>query len=243
MILSRLELRTLLGNEMLQFITQGISIVKNEDPKLVPNIATNCDKVETFIPLLQELMSKDAQSEWTEKIVATDALRDQCIIGIKEVASGFSRHYVPAKASAGAIVLRAIEKHGNIADKTYNAESAVIDEVLMEANNVVELKNAITQLGITDWFAELKKSNDAFNTIYIERVKERGNQPQARVVDKRKEASDAYKKLMDTVQSAANLSDNGAYDVLITNLNELVSKYKTLLAKRKAAKKEKGEQK
>jgi hypothetical protein len=232
MKLLKLDYYLLRGNEMLQCLTQLVAIVKGNDPQKLPKVAATCTDVEGFIPLLTELISKDAQSALTEKIVEADALRDQHIIGISEVLTGFGKHFQPDKAGAGILVLRVIDKHGKVADLSYNAETAAVHEIIDEIAGKKELKDAVLLLGINDWFDELKKSNEHFNALYLSRVDENATEPQGNVVDTRKAATVACKKMMDTIQSAANLNDTGDYDVLITKLNELVHSYKDLLAHR-----------
>jgi hypothetical protein len=233
MILNRVNLRKLFAGELLACLNQSIAIITATDPKTVAAIGIREAVVAAFIPILTKLFAKDQGSAITENIIEADVARDHCVSGIRKVADGYSLNYLPDFAVAGDIVYRALDKYGSITNESFNEETTIINSFLKEVNDTKELKDAVTKLNLTDWVKELDTSNMKFNTLYLSRVQESANEPHDNELAKRNEAIVAFKKMMDAIESAAELDDKGSYDSMINQLNDLTKTYDDLIAERK----------
>jgi hypothetical protein len=184
---------------------------------------------------MEEVYKLMQGSALTAKILAEDNLRDNYIIGIEKAADAFTHHFDPAFVEAAHLLLKHIQKYGQkIARMKYQDETAALKDLIDKQRSDEALKAAVILLGLEDWFIKTEESNNRFNDLYIERVKDNAEKPDGSLKDLRKESALHYKELEKHITANSVLNPSELYDTLIKEINLLIDKYNTTRSKSKS---------
>jgi Family of unknown function (DUF6261) len=156
---------------------------------------------------LEVLFKKSTANPITVEIEALDARRDRAISGIQMIINGFAFHYDVA-VSAPAIVLQNDMKiyTGNIARENYNAETAIINNLVNDWETKPALSTALASLNLVAWKDELKTANNLFDDKYIARTQDLGTASADNLKSKRLEGNAAYYQLRNHINSHNTLA-------------------------------------
>ncbi len=169
----------------------------------------------------------------TKEIEHLDMLRDDALIGIKQVAEGYTRYYELAEKTAAQTIVSCYKKYGaGITELSYNAESEVVDKLVADFETDTTVIAALATLKISSWVGHLKTSNTNFKTKYLERTTQYASQPQQSALELKPAAIAAYDKLLKNIDSRNTLDDTGKYTALILKINALTDQYNTTVQRR-----------
>ncbi len=232
-MITGIELPKLRNSEYIQFIKNSLAITQANDPVAL-NVQVQYDELLRMLVILDGLFITEQGNAITEDISALDTRRDRAITGFSLAISGYTYYFDPAIAQHAEALNKQIKQYGgSIARENYQAESAIIDNLLADLNNKPELADAINALHLKDWKAELETANKAFNDAYLLRTQQLGAATKDRLFAKRQETNEAYYKLRDFINSYYTIN-NGAtpYGKTTDELNALIDQYNTLMAQR-----------
>ncbi len=169
----------------------------------------------------------------TQEITALDERRDRAITGLKSLTDSYQRHYNDATVQAAKALNNNILSYGErIQRLSYQEETAVIDSIVKDWETKQELQDAVATLALGDWLAELKQSNAAFSTKYLQRVGEVASHSPANIPALREQATQTYRTLVAHIQAHATLGDGEAYTTLLGQIDILAGQYNRMFDNR-----------
>jgi hypothetical protein len=221
-------------SELLQFVYDVLSIcAKHGTEKL--QITPKVEALKADTSVLDTAFKASNGSSISEKIIAFDQQRDDCLTGIRSVANGFTYHFDNEISQAAQIILNSIDKYGkNIARLNYQSETSTINSLVNDWENDSKLKATLARLTLTEWVAKLKVLNNEFNNLYLSRVSEKAGEPQEVASECRLTVIESYKRLVKNIEARAEIDETKQFLPLITELNALVDKYNVLVNTRMA---------
>lgn len=232
-MINSINLLTLRNAEFLQYMSDFSSLVENNDPALL-NVATQHTALKTKVGEIEQLFKTSRASTITKELTELDEKRDQAINGISTVIDGFGYYFDASKSEPAGLLSAHLKEYGaGIYRLNYQAETAILEEIVSDWENKPELLAALTTLGLVDWKDELKANNAAFNQRYLARTQEYGAASPETLKGKRDETMAAYYELRKFLEAYATIdSANPLYTKTINELNALIEQYNTMLASR-----------
>ncbi|GAA4162005.1 hypothetical protein GCM10022217_28650 [Chryseobacterium ginsenosidimutans] len=233
--MNAIELRLLRNAEYLQYVKDFTGIIDLNNPESL-GIDVKLSAFNTKISELEALYKKALASEKTQELLVLDERRDNAINGIFYFLLSQSYHYEADKKQKAQLLLDNIALYGSgIARLNYQAETATLNNLLRDWENKPELADAITAFDLSAWIAELKSTNELFNTKYLSRTQEYGDANPETIKTKREEINAAYYALRDRIDALHLLVETppSPYQTVINQLNALTDQYNVLLVNRK----------
>lgn len=213
------------NSEMLQYMKDVLELVNANDVESL-QLTTQRDTLATFTSQMDDLFQQEQSSGITQELINLDDRRDKAFMGIKATLEAFRYHYDDRMQSAARSLLYNLNNYGtNIPRMSYQAETAIIDSMLSDWETETDLVNAVTTVALTNWIAELKAANEAFNQRYLARVSETAANPATSFTAIRSDAADAYRDLVAHVAAHATLGSNVTYQELVNEVNVLAKQY------------------
>lgn len=232
-MISAIKLFILRNAEYIQFIKSFLAIVLDNNPTAL-NVQLQYNSLQAMLKELENIFITEQGSAITGDVTAIDARRDRALTGIIQLVGGYTYHYNPETAKHAETINRQIIKYGqNIARQNYQAETAIIDNLLVDFTNKPEVAAGITALNLDDWKKELEQANTAFNAAYMQRTKQIGAINKDTLNIKRLETNDIYYKLRSFIDSYYTINEGAEpYKKTTNELNALIEQYNTLMAGR-----------
>jgi len=188
----------------------------------------------TFIPLFNneaEALSLIQKSDITEQLHEVDMERNALFRGFSDAVKSACNHFIEAKSSAAKHFSILLEKYGNVAQKSYDQETADITNLVKEI--VGTYLNDINLLGLMDWVSELNAKNQEFDTLMQKRYTQEADKTELRMKQVRTEVDAAYHDIVNQIDALILVNGSNAYQFFVHELNARVDKYNNIIAQRK----------
>ena len=121
-----------------------------------------------------------------------------------------------------------------VARQNYQAETAIINNIINDWENKPELSAAMALLDLKDWKDEMAAANVLFDQKYLLRTQEYGDASPETIATKRGEVVQAYYTLRQFIDAFAVTVNTAIYQTVTNQLNALIDQYNTLLNNRLA---------
>ncbi|CAL2095785.1 DUF6261 family protein [Tenacibaculum sp. 190524A02b] len=221
--------------EFVQYLRQTLETINKQEVAEL-QLTEPLNTLTTVFNKLFDAFQLAQGSAITKEIQALDARRDKAVTGIRTLVVAYGSHFEEAIATQANLVLDAIDRYGaNIARRAYNEQTGILYSIVKDIEGEASLTQALTDLSLEEWFAELKAANIEFDTRYIERIEERADVPDIKFLELRKEATEAYSVLVEHIKAHKTLSANVVYGVLLDRLSEFAKQYNQAVANRTAS--------
>jgi hypothetical protein len=171
-----------------------------------------------------EALKKIIKSEYTAKIHEADKARDDIYIGMEEMTTAASRHFNPDVRAAAARLKIVFDTYGDVANKSLDGETSAIYNILQELQG--EYASDAAAIGITQWAAELKTRNNAFEALVKERDSEGASRTNIVMKEARKAIDLAYKQICEIINVYMVVHGEADYESFAKTLNEVIGRYK-----------------
>lgn len=235
--INAIDLIRLRNSEFIQLHKDLLNLVHLND-ETVLKCKPQYDAMVAIVAVIEAIFKTDQGSNTTPIIEALDARRDTALTGISKNIDSYLNHFVAAKVNAANVLVDYLKIYGTataVAASSLPAETATINSLMDDVTTKANLIAAVTELGLTSWFAELKTANDLLAAKYIERTQELGGANPNTIKDKRNEANEVYYKLRDMIVAQATVADNAVpYPKTINEINALIDQYNLILTNRAA---------
>lgn len=233
-MINAIDLTKLRNGEYTQFLKDVRDIVGRKGPSAL-NIQPQYDKLAIVITDLERLFKTPQGNIISEELEALDLRRDNAIIAINSIATGYTYATDPATSSAAKLLLNHLAVFGgsNVARDSYQSETMSLDNILKDWNNKPELSAAIVSLHLQALKAELADANSQFSIRYLDRASELGIATPESIRAKRGEANAAYYTLRDFINSYFTINSGAEpFSSTVGFINGLVANYNDLIARR-----------
>ena len=234
-MINAIDLAKLRNAEYLQLMKDFTAIVERNSPATL-NVVSKLTDLQTKVSEMDVLFKKILANENTTNLLNLDKRRDDCITGISYVVQGLEYHFDENIRNAAQRLGTNIRFYGGgIARLNYQAETAILTNIINDWETKPELSAALTTLNLTAWKDEMKNQNNTFNTVYLDRTQEYGNATPENLNSKRNEANTVYYALRDRINALDTLIEAPAtspYTTTINQLNALLDQYNTLITSR-----------
>jgi hypothetical protein len=168
------------------------------------------------------------KSGYTGEISAQDSVRDGIFRGFDDAVKSAENHFNADKRKAAERIRVALDNYGNIAAKSFDQETAAIDDLKRELDD--NYADDIQLLDLTDWLTQLDVENQKFKTLMSERYTETAKRPETRMKAARAETDKALRAMLDMVEALATVNGVEMYQPFINELNAVSERYKNQLA-------------
>jgi hypothetical protein len=190
---------------------------------------------DAYTPLLAgevALLDMIRKSELTARIEEQDRVRDDIYRGIVAAVASSLHHFTPAKRDAAGRLQVVIDNYGDISRKTYDDESAAINDILREFSTA-DHAPLVTLLALGEWTTQLAAANARFIELIRERYGELSQRPTARMKSARAAVDELLHAMIDRLEAVVLLNGIDFSDELspfIHEYNTLATRYKNILA-------------
>jgi hypothetical protein len=232
-MITGINLNSLRNAEYLQFIKQVLAITGLNKPADL-KVETQFKTLQDYLAALEALFVTEKGSTITENVAMLDTRRDRAINGITTLVNGFAYHYNPDTENHARKLAWQISQYGaGIARENYQAETSIIDNLLVDFNSKPEMAAAVAALQLTDWCNELAAANTAFNDAYLQRTQQLGSVNPQTIFAKRQQTNSSYYSLRDFIDSYFVITQGAVlYNKVTNELNALIDQYNTMMTGR-----------
>ncbi|MDR2383039.1 MAG: DUF6261 family protein [Prevotellaceae bacterium] len=215
-------------------------IVAKFNPHML-GIAPQYDAYKTALVVEIDALDLIYKSEYTSEISAQDHVRDGIFRGLTDSVKSALNHFHADKRKAAEKVNIAFEHYGNIAAKTFDQETAAIDDLLRELNDNYAAE--ILLLSLSDWLMQLDFENRTFKQLMSERYAKNAQQRHATSMKPaRSETDKALRSLLNMLEALVMVNGVANYEALINELNAVSERYKNQLAQAAGRRKKAGKE-
>ena len=222
--------------EYFQFITEFKNMFTTFSPATM--------KIVKFFALFMKLFEQLdlclvilQKSGYTELMHEADQKRDSIFSGLYGLVKTCLKHFNEEVRAAAKRLEILFKANGNLAQKPDDEETAGIYNLIQDLEGKYAADIAL--IGATEWVAELKASNKAYETLVNNRDLESAEKPEAKVKEIRVEMDNAYRDMTTSIEMFAKLAETPVeierYKTFITQWNVIVERYKNRLSQRKGA--------
>ena len=189
------------------------------------------------VDAIEAIYQQDQASDLTEVIADLDIQRDQYLIGMGSVVSGYRKHYDAGMVQMAKKLMHHIDDvYGSaygIGKQTLPQQTATVDNLVYDLQNDPELSAAVTAFHLTDWVGQLQMVNDNLRGAYHDRTTEQGAAPSDKIKDLRIAGNELYYQLRQMLMAQAHVSGYIApYETVINETNALANTYNNILDRR-----------
>jgi hypothetical protein len=226
----RFKIKDLRNEEWFQFYSEFKMLVEQYSPSVL-----NIDALFAIFTVLYADADKALEiirkSPETEQLVEADNARDTVFRGFADAVKSGLNHFDPAKREAARRLQIVFDHYGNIARKSYDAETASIYNFIQEMNDAYAAD--VAALGLGDWVTQLNDDNQAFEKLMETRYTETGGKTGLRMNDVRKETDRNYLDMLDRIDASILLNGDAQYAPFVNALNVRADRYAGIIAMRK----------
>jgi hypothetical protein len=185
------------------------------------------------------------KSPLTAQIAAQDGVRDDILRGLIALVEAATHDLDPVVRAAGERLKEIISHYGSFGRRSYNDETAAIDDVVREFETAVN-KALVTAIGATTRVAQLKAANKRFIELMDARYAEVGQRTNQRMRELRAATDKALQAILERIEAQIILygmtSSSSDYKPFVEAYNALVKSYKNILAMEKGHRKKEEEE-
>ena len=185
---------------------------------------------------LEQAYKQDTNNDITAQLAHLDDQRDQALICLRQISEGYTHHHAPTLKAAGTKIVECISKYGNrLYSLNYSAETAALKNITRDLQTIPECVSAIQALGLKEVVQEMKRTNLAFETLFIQRLKTLSQFDAKSNKERMQLTSEAYRTLVKHLEAHATLTPSDLYTSLINHMNENVDHFNHIVERRKMA--------
>jgi hypothetical protein len=201
-------------------------VVKNNS--YMPEIAPLYNAFKTSLNTEVGVLDVINKSEYTSEISAQDHVRDDIFRGFDDAVKSAENHFNADKRKSAEKIRIVLDSYGNIAIKTFDQETAAIDDLKRELDDNYAADIRLLDLG--DWLMQLDIENQKFKRLMSERYAKTAKRPTIRMKDARAETDKALRAMLNMIEALATVKGVEMYQPFINELNTVSERYKNQLA-------------
>ena len=235
-----LSLKNLTNALFVQFLHNILQIFLNLDPTKL-KVKDEYDALSADTAKLDKEFKTDQGSDITDAMVKKDGERDRDFCGIRDNIKSYFSHYDGKKVGAAEKLMSNIGLYGTDANRApLSEETALLNNMLNDWATNLDIKAAVTELGLDAWVAHLKLKNSEFEALDLSRSQEMGGKTDKGTQLARAASMNSYYALRDMfeAQYKANKA-SGDFPKALADFNGVIDNYNNMLS-HKTSKKDGG---
>ncbi|WP_103070345.1 DUF6261 family protein [Aquimarina sediminis] len=218
--------------EFLQYV-KDVSQLLSEQDMTALQLTAQYDALQPQVAAIDTAFKQNQASEITTELTALDNQRDDALTGLRSVINGYSYHYEQRIKDAAAALMANIDQHGpNVQRLSYQEETAVIDSITDDWQDLAELSQAVADLNLGKWLTHLQTTNASFATRYLARVERQAANPGENIPKLREAATASYRSLIAHLQAHATLNTAPQHAILLQQISVLAGQYNQVIENR-----------
>ena len=166
----------------------------------------------------------------TPKILEQDKKRDDVFRGFRTTVKGACTHFDAAHREAAEKLLDIFKHYGNIAIKTFDDETAAINDIVREFQQYPYFA-AIIQLNLQPWLSALTAENQKFDQLVMERYADLAKKTANRMKTTRVETDKYFRAIVAHIENMTMVKKD--FPVLVEfvkEFNEVMKHYRNIMA-------------
>jgi hypothetical protein len=173
----------------------------------------------------------------TVQINEQDRKRDATFRGFSDTVRGAQNHFDPECVKAANLLHSIFKHYGNIAKKTFDDETAAINDLVRELNLPANAQ-ALALLNLRPWCDKLVEENTRFAALMTERYVETAGKTPFRMKTARVETDKYYHAIVAQIENQA-LGGIAVNEAFVKELNAIIERFKRILTQETAERKSK----
>ena len=170
------------------------------------------------------------KSSLTDDLTTADSLRDSTFSGLAGSVQSAGKHYKDEVRASAARLQVVFANYGNVAVKSYDKETAAIDQLVIDLQGSYATDVAI--IGLTEWVAELKAQNTAFDNLKKMRHTEDSGKTIFKMKEERSNVDERYRAIVKRINALIEVIGDVAYSGFVAELNSRIKIYNNIVAQR-----------
>ncbi|WKN41042.1 DUF6261 family protein [Tunicatimonas pelagia] len=221
--------------EFIQFVRNSLIIVNQHNADKL-QVKAQYNGLNKEYLQLEQAYKQESTSETGVKLSALDDQRDQAIICLRMISEGYIRHPKATLRAAGEQVVECINKYGTrLYNLNYSAETAALKNIGRDLQTIPAYAQAIKDMHLEDVVSEMKKANQAFEKVFIQRLEETSKSKEETPNTRQlvQSTSEAYRTLVKHIEARATLSPSAKYTLFINHFNENIEHFNQIIERRR----------
>jgi hypothetical protein len=199
------------------FSLAGREFEKCDAPSFAPLYATYAECLVAFDAALEPSRC----NFFTQPLVDADARRDAAYRGLVRRVQAGLQHFIPSKAEAARHVEQILARHGDPVSLPYLHENGALLNLVRDLDEPAT-RARMSLINVTEWFEELKESNEKFIALFNARDKEQGGQAVDAARKTRLDLDGAYHACVTRLNALAEVEGEENYAAVIAAMNRLI---------------------
>ncbi|RWU04017.1 DUF6261 family protein [Pedobacter chitinilyticus] len=235
-MINNIKLQPLKNGEYIQFITDTLHIVLNNNPDALM-VKAQYDSLQSKLNSMEQIFKIRQSSPVTKEIETLDARRFKAIHGVRLQIHSLTYSNDPILNRHAKLLEAHLSLFGKgIARTNYQSKTTILRNIINDWMTKPELTEAITVLQLTPWQTEIDAANNAFSQALSTRNDELVTAPTKNLKTLRLEGNEAYYKLRDMINAFMMINEGAEpWAGTIAKINQNISNYMTLLNRRSSA--------
>jgi hypothetical protein len=229
MKIKRIILNRLRNEEWFNFFTEFKTFVEKNFPEISDIEALFVVFLELYA-MADDTLEQVRKSNFTSLIIQHDEERDNIYRGLDGTVRVNLRHYDEGKRTAAKRLVTLFDHYGNVADKSYNEETATIYNFLQDIKN--KYAPEIATLDLTGWIDELERTNKQFEETVLDRNSEYAGKTELNMLDIRKKTGRTYLDIVEQIEALSLVKGDQVYAPFIKTLNANIERYINTIKRR-----------
>ncbi|MDR0544179.1 MAG: DUF6261 family protein [Odoribacteraceae bacterium] len=201
-------------------------------------IQESIDELDACLDRVSGSLDQADKSGLTAEIREQDRLRGNIARGLAAVAKAYLLYPDRAKRAAAERLVIILDRYGDLHRKTYDDESAAIEDLVKELSNATHAPMVIL-LGLGEWVTLLDNANKAFGALMLQRYAERTRRAVPMKVA-RMAMEEKMRKIVARLESIITLYGidfSPELALFVKEYNEIAKRYKDILARERGHRK------
>ena len=178
----------------------------------------------------EEALDVIRKSSLTDDLIAADTLRDTTFSGLVGTVKSMANHYKAEIRAAAARLQVVFDNYGNIAIKSYDKETTAINQLIADLEGTYAAD--VATLGLTEWVAELKAQNMAFDILKKSRHTEDSTKTLFKMKEERSNVDERFRAIVKRINALIEVNGEAAYKGFVAELNSRITACNNIIAQR-----------
>ena len=209
-----------------QSLARSLSLKSARLQKVVEGYNTAFDNFDAVLKTSQK-------NPVTEKINAADEERDKAWVGSNGYINAMLKHPDSEFAAIAKSANDIFEKYGNPTRLSQTKETGVIHNLLEDLEGLTSLST----IYFDPWYNWMKTTQEAFEAATLERAKAKGAVQKGLGKEVREAAEEAYRTLVQAVNSIVFVEETDEYDEFIQAINAEIERQTAIIKRRETVRK------